>query len=495
MQKAKQKIVDAEQQVNDILKEHRELLPKINQIHDPISRLLPPEIISSVFQFCIPHIPFDTNASADSDVDEVWADVISRLSLGAVCHGWRRVAWSTPQLWQYVLINLDVMDLRRNVKVIREWLGRSCKLPLAIRMYSYEIPEESTELYDAISMINRESSRWQMLDLRVSSWFTSRFIGDPEESGLSILQSLRLENAPYDYDVGFQRKNTISRPNNVFLTRVRYKTVVIQWDSVTWVEAEEFYLRECLELLRNAPQIRHCRLSDLKRSRNRFWRFHSLELLHELLSQVNFPSLKRLVIEGAYGYHASDALVSFFKRSSCCLEVFIVVDTLYTSNDVLSVLEEVPSVIELELTAYRTLLDEEGNHSPQEFFKRLARASITKDVLHEEGKSSTFLPNLQILQFTALHSFPWDLLPSIFGPISELDKPHRRHLKSFHLHLQSDNHSGPSTAVIDKQSTINLVAIMKAGVDLKIGRSEPGHNNVLIDSINYHGIPYNWKIS
>ncbi|KAF8879884.1 hypothetical protein CPB84DRAFT_1751542 [Gymnopilus junonius] len=483
---AKQQFSEMEQEINGLVNEHWELLQQINHIHDPIFHRLPPEITSDIFQLCVPEISFDTESFNESNDDDIWNGITLRLGLTAVCREWRRLAFSTPHLWTFVPVHFHKEHMQRNAEVIQEWLGRSGQMPLSIRAYANERWTPSTEAVNLIDSINRESRRWEMLDLRMPYKFTSLFVGDPEESGLSPLRSLRLEvNAmEYELPLGFQRRNVTSRPVNVLLTWVRLKSVEIQWDSITWVEVEGgIYMDECLELLKNSPKLKHYHVIVHRLINDLTIDWPVMGTMPIFLNKVGFPSLKRLVIKGGRGDNAAEELASFFKRSPCPVEVLVLDDTLYTSDDIISVLMQVPSVIQLEL-----LMDddeappEDVNLSPEGFFKFLARTSIIKD-----GSLPTFLPNLRIVWFEALQAFSWDLFPHVFGPLSELHNPLRRPLESFHLSFYADI-PDDHYYIIDKEPALDLLAIRKAGLDFVV---EPEANDgFLFRSLDYHGIPY-----
>ncbi|KAF8876202.1 hypothetical protein CPB84DRAFT_1795940 [Gymnopilus junonius] len=424
---------------------HRELLPQINHI------------VSSIFELSVPHIQFDTEPYGN--IDEVWEDITARLNLAAACRDWRRIALSTPQLWNSLLINLRSSEVKRDVEVIQAWLDRSGNLPLSIRIYSYDDPEESqlTEVRNMMDIINEVSSRWQALDFRNFSSFPWQLIGNPQDSEPSLLRSLRLEPG----------KNVISRPFNVFISMVSYKSIEIQWDRVTWVTLMDFSLDDCLELLKSVQQIRHCTVIGVGRVPSTLDPIpfniivHHVEdltfdgpyfdLLHEFFSRVSFPSLKRLVINGSEEEFAAGTLTAFFKRSAY--------NTLYTSDDIICVLREVPSLIQLELLTTWDSSATEDNVSPEAFFKYLAHNSATMEGSLDPHES-TFLPNLQTLRYDALCSFSWALLPPIFGLVSELNNPSRtpRPLKSFHL----------SFYPYVPRNSISLIDKQKAGLDFKI---------------------------
>ena len=80
------------------LKRH-DLTRKINRFHSPIIRQLPPDVMSTIFEFCLPDF-------ADHQVYPYPTEDLSiPLSLGAICSYWRDIAWSTPSLWSSLVVH------------------------------------------------------------------------------------------------------------------------------------------------------------------------------------------------------------------------------------------------------------------------------------------------------------------------------------------------------------------------------------------------------
>ena len=73
---------------------------KINRLQSPIVRHLPPDVMSTIFEFCLP----------DFSDDELYPyakeDLSIPLSLGAICSYWRDIAWSTPTLWSSLVVHV-----------------------------------------------------------------------------------------------------------------------------------------------------------------------------------------------------------------------------------------------------------------------------------------------------------------------------------------------------------------------------------------------------
>ena len=99
---------------------------KINRLHSPIIRHLPPDVMSTIFEFCLPsftdhHDQFLTFTQEDSSLS-------SPLSLGAICSYWRDIAWSTPSLLSSLVVRdpgPSEYNMHITTGLAQEWLARS----------------------------------------------------------------------------------------------------------------------------------------------------------------------------------------------------------------------------------------------------------------------------------------------------------------------------------------------------------------------------------
>ncbi|KAF8869584.1 hypothetical protein CPB84DRAFT_1803855 [Gymnopilus junonius] len=413
MQRVEQEIQEAEQRAQDareahskLLEKRREIRTQRNRIHDPIFSHFPPRL----------HPPY--------------FDVMFSLILGSVCRDWRRLAWSSPHIWTYVLLRIDSTILPQHIDTFREWLRRSGTLPLSIRVYCNDEEDlKPTEATNTLTdMINQESSRWQMLDLRIPDILFSKFTGVGDPKG-SILKSLRLE--PFYSDPGFKMHNLIPSPVNVFVREMRYSLIAIQWSNVTRVQAQSIYINECLELLANAPQIRQCVFNHIVCPDN--WMQFSLStspvIVHHQIEDLSLE-LAHLAIKAVY---------------------------------------EAPLLSQLRLfiTGWTIASEAEAArfYSPEEFFKLLVATSITTDdKIGGQGSEPDFLPNLESLHYEIVHSFSWNLIPAIFGPPTAL--------------LTPDAHRRRYPPILDKQTTHDFLLSSK----LEILQTSMDHHGITDDS-------------
>ena len=77
-----------------------DLKRKINRHHSPIIRHLPPDVTSTIFEFCLPDFTGHELFLYSKD------DFFFPLSLGTICSYWRDIAWSTPSLWSSLVVRV-----------------------------------------------------------------------------------------------------------------------------------------------------------------------------------------------------------------------------------------------------------------------------------------------------------------------------------------------------------------------------------------------------
>ena len=118
-----------------------DLKRKINQLHSLVIRQLAPDVMSTIFEFCLPDF-------TDNKRSPYTENLSTPLSLGAICSHWREIAWSTPSLWSSLVIRVPSnLDSHMTTGIAQEWLGRSGQLPLSIRIFSISYCSVNTGRY------------------------------------------------------------------------------------------------------------------------------------------------------------------------------------------------------------------------------------------------------------------------------------------------------------------------------------------------------------
>ncbi|KAF8876215.1 hypothetical protein CPB84DRAFT_417724 [Gymnopilus junonius] len=392
LKKLEAKILKAKKTLDDLLEQHRETRSQANSAHDFTIHRAPIEIVSMIFQLSLPIIP----PGGILSVKEY--ERASPLVLGAVCRYWRKVAWSTPQLWSLIAIrtghgsNMGVL-----VKVAREWLDRSGTLPVSIGLHISRRPEEypewSDSYYALCELVNEHSNRWQMLDIRVPGSLFPRFHGHWENPPL---QSLRLYDLYRGAKLKFDVNNLKPSPKELVLDHVLPKSVEIEWNRLTRVTVVAVDLADCIWILRHTPHLRYYEIKDiLQRSApNGDSIVHDrlqqlvLECEHSIsgifLRSVAFPALESFHSIGQRQL-PSDYISSMLIRSSSPSLKEIVIDSANVDHDnIVSIVRTVPTLQRLEIRAMR-----DKAPSPDALLRLLASTSITNP------QDQEFLPALR----------------------------------------------------------------------------------------------------
>jgi hypothetical protein len=144
-----------------------DLKRKINQFHSLIVRQLPPDVTSTIFEFCLPDFVDHQLAPYTKE------DISIPLSLGAICSYWREIAWSTPSHWSSLVVRVPSKnDPCTATGIAQEWLARSGQLPLSIRILVNTFGIIHSALVD---IINQYSTRWSDPDLYLPSHYYQHF--------------------------------------------------------------------------------------------------------------------------------------------------------------------------------------------------------------------------------------------------------------------------------------------------------------------------------
>ncbi|KAF8878676.1 hypothetical protein CPB84DRAFT_326614 [Gymnopilus junonius] len=206
------------------------MLGDCNLIHHK----LPLEVVSYIFQLCMPDTGFFYDAPCHSKRPKLPTPFV----LGRVCKAWKQIAWSTPHLWTNTSVDANAVDLQEECRNVEEMLHRSGRMPLSIRITAYDRDTLNYPWYHRlIQLINEHSTRWHVLDLRVPGRHWCLFSGNSQPS--STLQVLRLgDTSPSNEGKYFRIHNATPSPEEV---RIDFRlgslmSVDIQWGCVINLE-------------------------------------------------------------------------------------------------------------------------------------------------------------------------------------------------------------------------------------------------------------------
>ncbi|KAJ7154342.1 hypothetical protein C8R43DRAFT_1126419 [Mycena crocata] len=237
-----------------MLFDHLRLAPPDRVVCPVLS--LPPEITAKIFRRCI---PFGSPITP--------SPLHAPMVLLHVCRAWRALALSTPVLWT----SLDLDVAQKKGKSIPElalsWLSRSGSLPISLRL-SGSTPLE----FDRVNAILREHAlRLQHLTLLLD-W--EDFFKLSDLGPLPSLSTLTLGNAAQLHTVNIK-------------FGVYPRMFALPWGQLTHFFGEGLLVVQCLQLLRDCPQLKQCR-------------FHLIYCLEDVdTGAVHHASLEELAMSGA----------------------------------------------------------------------------------------------------------------------------------------------------------------------------------------------------
>ncbi|KAF8170081.1 hypothetical protein BJ912DRAFT_998303, partial [Pholiota molesta] len=352
----------------------RLLRTQINHRHDPFVHRMPIEIASQIF------ISFleddDTTEGHDffrsSNRRRGWA---APLLLASVCHTWRKIALSTPQLWTFLHVHLSKSS---NIPIYTEltgqWLGRSGQLPLSIGL-SFADTYPSHTVAPLFDIIRECSPRWRQLMLRIATNYYKKLV-----HGLDVLPSLEeiLLHPPTESAWSSADNFGVGRTpslRHLEVSNISLAKVPIQWNLLTTFEATDIFLADIMGLLRMAQHLVRCKFVKISGSIGIFPLPTSLithpslrELsvhpdgdistkLDLLFARLVLPKLERFECDFSDSRDnlPVDTLCGLFARSQCPLAYFALrltsSHTRVTDVSLMRVLQEVPTLTHLAVFA------------------------------------------------------------------------------------------------------------------------------------------------
>ena len=455
-----------------------DLKRKINQLHSLVIRQLAPDVMSTIFEFCLPDF-------TDNKRSPYTENLSTPLSLGAICSHWREIAWSTPSLWSSLVVHVTRNhDSHIGTGIVREWLSRSGQLPLSIRILSPGFqPKEVSAL---ANIINQYSNRWSNLDLFLDLNDYQNFETDIHAP---ILKSIRLHS-----DVRYEITDPKFQLTCPWLERVSLssfsssiKGINIHWDNLTHLTLHSMSIYNSFLILRKTPRLVYCKVSG---SSGWFRRgsvgaslltsLRYLQLLIPRYAECFLDNLKAPFLE-EFCFPRSriwsmEVINSFLERSACSLRSLSVMFSTFPPyfDGFMSLLQSMPSLNTLSLTtrtmSKNTYLSEDYN--PRNILQLLAKILSSQSASLQQG----FLPNLEILEYSGkLH-----LRPGNYDDLYHLPPADNAVHGPLHL-LKLDLR--PATR-IPKNMISYISSLVERGVAVNVlSKSE----DILQSSINYYG--------
>ena len=394
---------------------------KINQFYSPIVRQLPPDVMSTIFEFCLPDF-------ADTQILPSLKP-FSPLYLGAICSYWRDIAWSTPSLWSSLVV-CDPSDCDSHLVtgIAREWLARSGRLPLSIYILSTFDNKTVSALID---VINHYSPRWSELDLLMPSKYYERFHASDNHEAIHAptLKSIRFRCEALTIVKKLNFRLTCPRLERASLSYFPLPGSNIQWDNLTHLTQHSMTLIDSFIILRKTPRLVFCQASgfiSLRRVGEQnisplvLTSLRSLHLLinslaiEEFLNNLTVPHLEEFSLLRKYSTTSIEVITSFLRRSACSLcSLSMIFETFpYYFEGFMNILQSMPSLTTLSIQSVTSFkITSPGEYDPRNILELVVKVLSSQSTSRQQG----FLPNLRILEYTGelfLHSGNYnDLYP------------------------------------------------------------------------------------
>ena len=395
-----------------------EVKRKINRIHSPFIRILPPEIIARISESAITDFPGNL------------PDVLVLLS--SVCSDWRKTIVETPHFWSSIKIDLPPISQKPNVAsrallrlttFIDKWLSRAGQHPLNISLrygHQDEIPTDplALERYRPIfKILNQYSSRYHTLNIFIPPAFLPFFQPDslPLLEHLNIVSSIPNPHSVIPHQIN--PDHVVTFPSTPCLNTVEIRpfpnpqvamfaspNIGIQWNNVTHVTAETISTSNCFALLRLNPQLVHCTLhkvvdygeyhlrvdSPIVSQLTYLSLHHKSDRPHGVLDNIKLPSLKTLVLFNV----TIDPVIAFIERSGCSLHTLSLLNWQIRKTDKLIPLLQFLSPTLTRLSISRLPSPMRGTRN---YLNLLIQIYTSQSEVTVVGND--FLPHLEIFEY------------------------------------------------------------------------------------------------
>ncbi|KDR85953.1 hypothetical protein GALMADRAFT_132570 [Galerina marginata CBS 339.88] len=510
-----------------MLNQRRELKAEINHLHPSMIDRMPVEVASNIFELYV----------GDHSSDIFDCNPPLALQLGAVCQAWRRIAWSTPQLWASIPLDLSVRPERTWERALQrytileqllsDWIARAGGFLLSIKLHSrHSIELQNIEgLLPIIHIINSLSTRWKCLNLHLPMSVLPHFFVNTGQFNTASINKPRR-----NWWRGGIVKPT---PKKVGLGAVRVKSLNIEWNNVTSLEIRIVYINEIFYILRHSPSLVDCNISwlylagDLGDIPDRDLPFvhHKLERLlikfddphcpPEFFSRVTLPYLKTLSCNFKDHTLPTDTFVSFLKRSGLPAKKSVSPGSMISNPglhgtntnlkalslihpeipgggaDLIQICNAVPGLKELILMPtidfgdttfdvfYRALANDTASIPDglsQVATGNTVNCTTLEDSDLNDSEAPMLLPALET--FKCDQSFPWKFIPGFFLPFKGRKPSRCRPLKTVKVCYMTD---APAPVLsIDSKTLALLHDLIDRGVDLSVINAHfPGETDLI----------------
>lgn len=367
--------------LEDLVRHHAQervrLLRRINDIR-PATRDLPPEVLSTIFQFACPPVDFSVHGTpyglpnkrktTHKPVDDF------KLILGAVSHRWRQVVWAAPQLWTTFSVKIYRRDCHRHISLLDLYFKNSGSLPMMVEL-DYVVRQTplllSPQQWDVSNSLSQAtetlilSNAARIHNLIITGLpfqhisFVSRSFPQCES------MTLNLPRSPFDRHHSLDLAET---PLRHFRAENFHALPTLPWSTIVTVQLCGMPIEYSVELLTKCPNlaefasirpqsgITHLPILDepvvLEHLESFTWDFHFIDHPRNsaFLRHACFSKLRTL--RWSVGLESShvggyDTLSTFFSRLPETLQVLELSNIHYSFQGLITILTSVPQLLEL----------------------------------------------------------------------------------------------------------------------------------------------------
>ncbi|KAF9541489.1 hypothetical protein CPC08DRAFT_717130, partial [Agrocybe pediades] len=487
IEEVEDKIANTVQRLKDLLDRHLELKTTLNHAHSSTIRDLPIEILCRIFQSC--QEEYFHGDSLQEEASLAHFDV--PLRLGAICRTWRQIAWSSPQLWTHIsLRRCSPSKLLDEYLILEEWVPRSGVLPLAVYISEYD--EDRVKGGDgfwqmSLKLLAQSSARWRDVYIHLGkdsfNYLWSQIDTAPQIAELALGRE-RWEGGDDNNTIFPPWKGVKLRPQRISTVSshsFRLKHLNIDWNRVTHVHSESWDAQECLDLLKKAPLLQSCHFDHVgddnwdapppvdgrpiyHHAHLRQLTFTSHDFCGAFFDHIALPGLKKFSYSLRFiSSQGKDnpSLLPFFERSSFQLTYLHLSAYTLTQDYVIFLLEKVPSLVHLRLELAASADDPNVPFRTDIFLQHLAQTAEVQNDL-PNGSLPPFLPRLESFEQYSGTTYPWAVVPDVFGPPSSFGKVGRRPLKSFFVEPDGVNLPRvPKEVLVKLKESMNMGAVIQ----------------------------------
>jgi hypothetical protein len=424
---------------------------------------LPPEITSEIFTT---YLPCHDYAWDELDCHSMLLTSETPLLFGRICSAWRKLAWSTPRLWCFLLLNLEQYVI--DPVLVEQWINRSCGLPLSIWAF---LVTESDELRASdvaiMHLIAQQSQRWCNIALKLPSFCYESF--EYIKGHLPNLQYVSIDReSSWQRDESFRFMMFSDTPQLRSLIINGFDVLsdfAFSTDNLTKLCIERQPVNECLKMLQRSPRLTECAFLNIQGANSNAELIHTLadqleslslifcedypNEISDLFDALTIPAVRELSFQADGLYFPHSSLISLVTRSSCSLQTLTFKFIQTSDDELLELFRIMPSLEKLRLT---------GGRITDETLRMLSRCD-----------SDVLLPNLKAFErcsssgslhrdFPALVGFlrsRWDDRESNVSGIARLQSVAFRIL-------------GPGSGMPDPVTMAQLRRFVQEGMEIKL---------------------------